>query len=237
MALLLFDIDGTLMKPLGVGHRAFDAALLALYGRLPTGQPFPFDGMLDPQIARKTLLQMGIDPTPSEVSRLLVAYVQKLPDEAPVETSSYRCLGFPAALERASGEGHHLGLLTGNVREGARIKLDFVGLAAYFLAASGEPDLLGAFGEDAAEREDLVPVALERCSKAYGLAFESAAVWLVGDSVRDVEAAKRAGVKSVAVATGSTGSKSLAAAGPDLLLPDLTDPSPLLDVLRRAGQP
>jgi phosphoglycolate phosphatase len=232
MALLLFDIDGTLMRPRDIGRRAFNAALLALYGRLPEAPPFPYDGMLDTEIARRTLVQMGLQPTRPEVTRLLEAYVSRLPEEAPSDRTSHLCPGFPTSLDRAAAEGHRLGLLTGNVRAGAQAKLGFVGLARYFSIGAGTGDLLGAFGEDASERWGLVPRAMERCSEAFGAPFARTSVWLIGDSKRDVEAARRAGVKCAAVATGHTEAEALLAMEPDFFLADFSDPEPFFAALR-----
>ena len=232
MALILFDIDGTLMRPMGIGRRAFDAAVLALCGRLPGGEPFPFDGMLDTQIAALTLSRLGLDPSEAEVGRLLDAYIDRLPDEAPADPASSLCPGVPGTLERASAEGHYLGLLTGNVRRGAFTKLGFVGLTDYFAGGPGAQHLLGAFGEDAFERCGLVPVALERCSRTFGRTFGRDSVWLVGDSIRDVEAARLAGVKVVAVATGFTPEGTLREARPNLFLKDLSDPDPMFSALK-----
>jgi len=233
MALLLFDIDGTLMRPLGIGRRAFDAAVLALYGRLPGSEPFPYDGMLDTQIAAQTLSRLGLDPSEAEVGRLLDAYVNRLPGEVPADPASNLCPGVPGTLERAMAEGHHLGLLTGNVRQGAFAKLSFVGLTGYFAHGPGAQHLLGAFGEDAAERCGLVPVALERCSRSFDRDFGRDFVWLVGDSIRDVEAARLAGVKAVAVATGFTPEEALREARPNLVLKDLSNPGPMFSALNQ----
>jgi len=222
MALLLFDIDGTLIRPTGMGRRAFERALRELYGGA-SDEHFPYDGMLDTQIAVRILSQMGLAPTSSAVDRLLDLYVERLQDERPEDPAAHRCPGIPALLEQAPGRGHYLGLLTGNVRGGAFAKLSFAGLSNYFLAGTDGSGLLGAFGGDAQERWDLVPVAMARCVKAYGRAFSRAQTWIIGDSPKDVQAARTAGVRCVAVGTGSASLQTLAGLSPDLLLPDLAD--------------
>lgn len=226
MALLLFDIDGTLIRPTGMGRRAFERALRKLYGGIPY-ERFPYDGMLDTQIAAKTLSHMGLAPTSSAVDRLLDLYVEHLQDERPTDPALHRCPGIPALLDQALNRGHHLGLLTGNVRGGAFAKLSFMGLASYFLSESGDGGLLGAFGGDAQERWDLVPVALSRCENAYGRMFTREQTWIVGDSPKDVQAAHAAGVRCAAVGTGLASLQALADLSPDLLFQDLADPAAL----------
>ena len=226
MALLLFDIDGTLIRPTGMGRRAFEKALHELHGRLPA-EPFPYDGMLDTQIAARSLSSMGLAPTSSAIDRLLDLYLERLQDERPSDPAASRSPGIPGLLEEASRRGHHLGLLTGNIHEGARTKLSFAGLSGYFFSGGDSNRLLGAFGGDAQERWDLVPVAVARCERAYGRTFASAETWILGDSPRDVQAARTAGVRCAAVATGFTSLQTLAGFAPDLLLSDLADPAAL----------
>ena len=96
MGLLLFDIDGTMIRPLGLGRRAFESALRITYGRLPEGEPFPYDGLLDPQIARRTLEAMGIMPTEEEIRLTLAAYVDRLRKTSPQDPGALLCPGFPA---------------------------------------------------------------------------------------------------------------------------------------------
>lgn len=234
MALLLFDIDGTLIRPMGMGRRAFEQALRDLHGRL-SAEPFPYDGMLDPQIAEKTLSSLGLAPTSSAVDRLLDLYLERLQDERPSDPAGILCPGFPGLLEQAPRRGHHLGLLTGNLHEGARTKLSFVELSGYFRAPGEDGRLLGAFGGDAQQRCDLVAVAVARCERAYGRSFQASETWIVGDSPRDVQAARTAGVRCAAVATGLASLQTLADLAPDLLLSDFADPSALWSALEDAS--
>jgi phosphoglycolate phosphatase-like HAD superfamily hydrolase len=226
VALLLFDIDGTLIRPTGMGRRAFEEALRDLHGRLPAA-PFPYDGMLDPQIAEKTLSSMGLAPTPSAVDRLLDLYLEHLQNERPSDPAASLCPGLPGLLDQAPHRGHHLGLLTGNLHEGARTKLSFVELSRYFRVPGDDGRLLGAFGGDAQQRWDLVAVAVARCERAFGRPFSASETWIVGDSPRDVLAARTAGVRCAAVATGLASFQTLADLAPDVLLTDLADPSAL----------
>ncbi len=230
MALLLFDIDGTLIRPMGMGRRAFERALGDLFGGRPR-PTFPFDGLLDTQIARKTLKAMGMEPTTQAVDDLLALYVQHLKNERPPNPEEHLCPGVMALLASVPRRGHDLALLTGNVSQGALLKLAFMGLDGHFRAGREGGELLGAFGEDASDRAGLVAVAVARCERAFGKRFPPEMTWLIGDSPRDVEAAREAGVRCAAVATGLTEPAELQALEPDLLLPDLSDPAPLWALL------
>ncbi len=236
MALLLFDIDGTLIRPMGLGRRAFEEALREIHGRVPV-KNFPFDGLLDTQIARQTLSLLGLAPTGRAVDNLLARYIELLQGQRPSDPPACLCPGIPDVLEEATRRGHHLGLLTGNVREGARVKLSFMGLDEYFLPDEDPGVLLGAFGDDAEERAGLVPVAVARCGRAFGKDFLAAGTWIIGDSPRDVMAARAAHIRCAAVATGLASLEDLKSTEPDLLLSDLSDPRPLWACVEGTPQP
>jgi phosphoglycolate phosphatase-like HAD superfamily hydrolase len=229
MALLLFDIDGTLLKPVGLGRAAFEAALRETAGG--EGEAgFAFDGLLDTQIAARALERRGIPASREAVGRLLEAYLTKLAAGAP-PPGDLACPGVRSLLAAAAARGHHLALLTGNLGAGAAVKLSLASLDGFFRSNGPSSGLLGAFGGEAEERWELVPLALARCTEAFGRPFPSREVWVVGDSPRDVEAARRAGVRCAAVSSGLTPYERLAELGPDLLLHDLRDPLPLWNAL------
>ncbi|MEW6758850.1 MAG: HAD family hydrolase [Acidobacteriota bacterium] len=235
MALLLFDVDGTLVRPLGLGRKSFLAALETVLGAPVDPAPFSYDGLLDTEIARRTLSSLNTDPDPPVLERLLAAYVGFLSAEPFPPSEQCRCDGLPAALERCLQRGHDLALLTGNVRGGALVKLRAAGLDAFF--RNGGSALLGAFGEDAADRPGLVPVALDRCRRHFGKEFPPDSVWIVGDSERDIRAARTAGVRCAAVATGHTPLEVLEALAPNVLLSSLGDPGALCDAVEEGGMP
>ncbi len=108
-----------------------------------------------------------------------------------------------------------LGLLTGNLEGGARLKLEYFDLWRYFSA--------GAFGGDVVERNHLLPVALDRVAEVHGARFDPADVVIVGDTPFDVAVARAGGARSVAVATGSHDAGALASSGADVVLADLSD--------------
>lgn len=216
MKLLLFDIDGTLLRPMGFGKRAFQKAFVEVCGTAPAGD-FPYDGLLDREIAAKTLEMSGLEPEEGVMQKLLEKYIERLPSEIPEDTSQWLCPNVPNLLSEALDKGHALAIVTGNVEEAARIKLEAAGLSVYFPA--------GAYGSDAAARSELVPIAVNRAGKHHGRGFSLDETFMVGDSVRDIDAARKAGVRSISVATGLAPLGRLSMENPDFLLETLSSES------------
>ncbi len=233
MALLLFDIDGTLLRPLGLGHRAFHDAVHSLYGRAPEKAPFSYAGLLDTEIAVRTLADMGLPHDGAATRKLLEAYVSCLGKSLPPPREECLCPGVPEILDEASSRGHHVALLTGNLHAGARIKLGFCGLLDHFREEAGEGGLLGAFADDAAERPQLVPVAMDRCRRQFRRDFLPGETWIVGDSPRDVETARVSRIRCAAVATGFTELQDLRSLGPDLAISDLCQSEAFFSAVQR----
>ena len=221
--LFLFDIDGTLLRTGGAGRRALSLATGRLFGRPDAFEGESFAGAVDFGLADRALRRIGVAPTPRRVGRLRATYVRFLRrtlQEHVGAGSAASCAGVPAAVALAREHGA-LGLLTGNWREGARAKLDAVGLWADFGGA------VAATGSDARVREALLPIALRR-ARRRGLSVGRVVV--IGDTPADVRCA-RAGIATlgsrapalvtVAVATGVVSREALVPAEPDLLLDDL----------------
>jgi len=214
MRLLLFDIDGTLVKTRGLGRRALDVAFRERYGWDDATREVDFKGSTDPQIVRDTFRARGRSEAEAraETAALLGHYeevVRRLAAEAACDVlpGVRPLLGH---LERRSD--CRLALLTGNTAVGAEVKLELVDLWRYFP--------FGAFGDDADERVGLLPVALER-ARGRGEAFAPGDAVVIGDTARDVEVAKAHGAVSVAVASGWVSADDLARSEPDVLLEDL----------------
>ena len=155
---LLFDIDGTLVTTGGVGRRALEQAFDQAYGRKDACAHFSFGGMTDRAIARQGLAAIDVEPTPERIEALLALYVREL--EAEVARADMRRYlvhrGVPEALAAAEarGAGFAMGLGTGNIREGARVKLQRVGLHERFR--------FGGFGCDHEDRPTLIRHGAER---------------------------------------------------------------------------
>lgn len=228
-ALLLFDIDGTLVDSRGAGLGALEKGFFSAFPERE-GESFPpleLGGATDAGIARFLFAHFGIEESEAGRERFFAAYALALRQRLRRHRGegNGRLLPGVAALLEALGGGdfHPLGLLTGNTAAGARLKLEHFGIASHFA--------FGAYGDDHADRNLLGPVALERARRHAGRAFEPARTVVVGDTVKDIACARAFGAKVVAVATGAGTVDQLAAAGPDALLPDLSDSEAFLAAL------
>ncbi len=212
MRFLLFDLDGTLIVSGGAGTRSLNRAFFELYGIEDALSKVPPPGRTDPEIVRDVFLVfMGREPEPEEYEKIFERYLKYLPHE--INNPNYEVLpGVKEFLERAKNEGFALGLATGNIEKGARIKLSPSSLLSYFS--------FGAYGSDSIKRSKLLKIAVERGRKIYG---EPEAVYVVGDTPRDVEAAREAGFYSIAVANGFSERSELETASPDFLFSDMHD--------------
>ena len=215
MKLLLFDIDGTLLKPILSGRRHIEYVLGELCGRSISTQGVAFSGRTDPQIFTDTLYMSGFSS--EEINGLLPVALQQYSDHA-----TY----MPEEVEPADGvvellehlepdERVQLALLTGNVR-----------VTAYRKLAAAKLDLLfpfGSFGCDHADRSKLPAIASARALEYCGRTFTGEDIVIIGDSIHDITCGREIGALSVAVATGFTSYQNLKSANPGVLLEDLTN--------------
>jgi phosphoglycolate phosphatase-like HAD superfamily hydrolase len=217
--LVLFDIDGTILRSAGAGRRAITAALAEEIGDASGFQRVRFDGKTDPQIIAELLEAAGHAGPHSEerVQAVCARYVALLEDEL-ASTSGMRLLpGFPAILDRLEAtRGVILGLLTGNLARGAALKLRAVGV-------DPERFRVGAFGSDSGHRPDLAPIAARRAAPLIGWVPSGDEVVIIGDTPADVTCGSGIGARTVAVATGSYAMAELEACGAHAVLPDLAD--------------
>lgn len=215
--LILFDIDGTLLDAGGAGRRAIAAAMIQVYGQTGPMEGYRMGGRTDPQIVRELLGAAGVDEGEIEAgfAALWPAYVGNLAREMErVEPLP----GVAALVERVHAHGGEmvLGLLTGNVREGARIKVQGAGLPF-------ERFRVGAYGSDHWQRPELPAVAIRRARELTGIGYAGKEVVIVGDTPFDISCGAHLGVRTLAVATGGHTMEELAACGPDHLFADLSD--------------
>jgi phosphoglycolate phosphatase-like HAD superfamily hydrolase len=215
--LVLFDIDGTLLFGRGVGARAMTRAGRLLLGERFTLDGIDFGGALDPWIFRQAAERFGHTDPGSLHAAFHDAYLVELARE--LEAPELRPVILPGvarALEVLRGRrGLTLGLVTGNYRRAAPLKLGAVGIdPARFT--------LGAFGDEAPTRPELVRLALERWAES-GASPDPRRAVVIGDTPRDVDCAQKNGCRCLAVATGAHSVKALASAGADAVVPDLTD--------------
>jgi phosphoglycolate phosphatase-like HAD superfamily hydrolase len=214
--LVLFDIDGTLLSAGRAARESVIAALESAFGWAGPGTTHDFSGKTDPQIVR----ELVADSVPAErfeeaLEGALEMYLSELARRLKPEAIVLKP-GIPKLLERLAEDPRvTLGLLTGNLERGARMKLEPPGFNPYFP--------FGAFGSDSPDRYRLPPIAVERARRWSGRSFWGKQVVIVGDSVHDVACGRSIGVRSVAVATGPTPAERLAAERPDVLLPSFAD--------------
>jgi len=214
----LFDIDGTLIVTGGTGRRSVNRAFGKLHGRADACDSFGFDGMTDQLIARSGLEAIGVEVTPAAVDAWIAEYLIALEDEvARADPARFRLLpGMQSAIDAAHAAGMAVGLGTGNVREGARIKLERVGVHHHFR--------FGGFGCDAEARPDVIRIGAERGAAELGVPLAECGVVIIGDTPRDVHAARSIGAECIAVATGTYSVDQLREAGADFVFPDFSEP-------------
>ncbi|MFB3851763.1 MAG: HAD hydrolase-like protein [Acidobacteriota bacterium] len=164
MKLLLFDIDGTLLKPMGVGKRAFLKSLEKKFGKIKEPPNFTYDGLLDIEIVNKSLELMGAQATEEEKKEILKDYVSNLKYELPQNKKEWLCPNVPEILSKAEEKNFALSIVTGNIKEAAQIKLSSTGIDNYFPT--------GAYGDDADERWKLIGIAKIKAEEHYNTFFD-----------------------------------------------------------------
>jgi phosphoglycolate phosphatase len=219
--LVLWDIDGTLVRGGGVARDVFDHAVTAVLGRHPGDHRVQMGGKTDPQIALEILAFAALAEAEAadHVPAVLAALEEGLAAAADELRATGRLLpGVPEVLQALdAAPDTHSTVLTGNTAANAGVKLAAFGLTRWI-------DLeIGAFGSDDADRTALVPVALDRARELRGLAVVPADTWVVGDTPRDLACARVAGARCALVATGHATLDELRATDAEVVLEDLAD--------------
>jgi phosphoglycolate phosphatase-like HAD superfamily hydrolase len=222
-AVILWDVDGTLISCGGAGRRALERALAERCGPFDGALAgLRLDGMTDRLIVREALGLLAHPYSDDACDGVLARYLEHLAAE--IRNPGYQVLpGVEAALRMLRGRVAQ-GLCTGNVAEGARVKLAQGGLDAYF---EWGPDAICGFAADGEAREHVVAAALRRASARLGRALDPAEALVVGDTPRDVAAAHLVGCPVLAVATGRYTADELAASGADQVIASLEDTAAL----------
>jgi phosphoglycolate phosphatase-like HAD superfamily hydrolase len=220
-AAVLLDIDGTLLRAGGAGRRAFERALQDHHGPVNGAiAALRFDGMTDRGIVRESLALLGRPFDEAVCSAILATYVTHLRVE--ITAPGYSVLpGVVDLLVALTARGGRFGLCTGNVADGARVKLAHGGLDAWF---DWSPAGLHGFAEDGEARERVVAAAVARVAAALERPVAPAEVLIVGDTPRDVAAAHAVGCPALCVATGNYDEAALRAAGADAVVATLEAP-------------
>ena len=222
--LLLWDIDQTLVNMDRAGERALIQMIKETY-RHDFKQELPVDlrGRTDTAIMRDLMAHIRVENTPAEAEKFKNQYLALLPVTLP--KGNARILpGIQAALDAVAARPElHQALLTGNLREGARLKLDYVGIWNYFE--------FGAFADDSSDRNELGPFALRRAKEKLGIDFAPQDVFIIGDTPHDIACGQAIGANTIGVGTGTFLPEDLAACGATHVFRDLSDTPAFLRLL------
>lgn len=219
--LILFDIDGTLISSGGAGTRALNKSFNEIFS-IPDGfKGVRMAGKTDIEIMKEGMFRHNINPEDKLVKKMVNGYIYHLGKEI---NNNGRHLkpGIKEIINKLKNvDGFYLGLLTGNLEKGARLKLEPFGINSYFP--------FGAFGSDDENRNRLLPIALKKFSDIYKISIMPEDTVVIGDTPRDVACSKPFGAFSVVVATGPYSFEKLQNTGADLVLEDLRDQKRLID--------
>jgi phosphoglycolate phosphatase-like HAD superfamily hydrolase len=218
--LYLFDIDGTLVSARGAGRIALTNALVETFGTAGAVDTYDFRGKTDHRIVLDLMQAAGVPERDIRVrlATCFDAYVREL-DTLVGDGERVQLMPGIADVVRelAARDDALVGLLTGNIEMGARVKLRSTGLWPLFR--------VGAFGSDDIDRRRLPAIACERARVMLGHDIPFERVVIIGDTPLDVDCARACGAVAVAVATGHHASHELSACAPDLLFTDFSDVS------------
>ena len=220
-AVVLFDVDGTLLSTGGAGARSWRWAFEKLHGIPADIRRSSEAGMTDPVVGRATFrATLHRDAGADELQELLAAYLERLPYEV-ASSDGYRVLpGVESLLMELCRGGDLIGIVTGALETAARIKLARGRLNRFFA--------FGGFGSDSEDRIGLTARAIERAAVILDSSIDPAAVFVVGDTPRDMEAAVGVGAVPVGVASGRYRTDELRAAGARNVVSSLVEPIPAL---------
>ena len=216
--LFLFDIDGTLISPGPAARKAINRAIENFTGVPPNLQIKDVAGMTDRLIVKNALKKRGVNGDIDKiVDDIVNDYLVMFENTYLESTGAFVYEDALELVQTVKEKSFPLGLLTGNVRRGAQIKLNRFDLMKHFS--------FGAFGEDGATRSDLPIVARNRANKVLNKNFEYDEIVLVGDTPEDAIAAKVNGCKSIIVCRRQEWYDEIAMVGADLIVNSLDDPA------------
>lgn len=210
---ILFDIDGTLTTSSNAGMGAMATTVDQLFG-ISDFPEMSMHGRTDNGILHELFAAIDVQHD-GNFDQFNQQYCLNLPRS--LKDRNARLLpGVETLLEKLAGLEHvELGLLTGNLKQAAEIKLRHVGIDHYFS--------FGGYGDLHADRNDVAVEAMQNARDVIGGRFNAECVWVIGDTANDIRCARHVGAKVIAVETGGVSAESLKKAGPDLQLRDLTD--------------
>lgn len=228
-AFLLWDVDGTLLNSNEIGYVLYQRSAREVVGEQVAPSKTPIHGHTDLINANNILRDHGLSESEAATGaqrmlELLPSVLQQCVDDGEFQPDLLP--GAREILQATHGAGATNTLLTGNLPETARIKMDVAGFTEFLQLD------IGAYGADAPTRPELLSVARERAA-ASGLTFEDDEIWVIGDTPHDFAVAERWGVRSLLVSTGTFQYDELVKCAADAVLPDLTDTELVLKTLSR----
>lgn len=221
--LILWDIDGTLLRGKGLGKVVTERAIAEIFGVQADLTHHYFGGKTDWGSLLEILVPLGVEP--ERVGESLGVYMQAKARHMGEVIDQYNVRPLPGAMEALTAMRQRPnvahGIVTGNVQATVPVKLR---------AAGYDPDWfpIAAYGHESVSRNDLPPLALQRAAALTGRTFAPDEVWVIGDTVSDVECARASGLRVAVVTTGFDSRENLQAAQPDYLVDDLRDLLPVL---------
>ena len=223
MKFILFDIDGTLIDSGGAGTKALDLAFEEIFAVRDAFRAISMAGKTDQQILFEGLKMHGLAASNGIIPEFYKAYIRHLKKNISNGGGHVKA-GVREVLDLLSERpGYITGLLTGNIEEGARIKLEHFGLERYFNT--------GAFGSDHEDRNRLLPIAVDKLYAQRSLRLPFSDCVVIGDTPRDIDCSRPHGAFAIAVATGPYSSRALSEAGADEVFEDLSDSGRLISLL------
>ena len=226
MKLILFDIDGTLITSRGAGRRAMRTALERVFGAAGGIDQYDLGGRTDTRIVHDVMGALGWEPArvKDRLDDFFEAYLAGLTSEIGDGRHVVTLPGVSLVVDRlAQSADVMLGLVTGNIEEGARIKLLPTGLWPHFR--------IGAYGSDHMDRRRLPSLAARRAHALVGHTFAPTDVVVIGDTPHDIDCARAFGAVAIAVSTGQYTRAALLAEHPDHLFDDLADVERVLETV------
>jgi phosphoglycolate phosphatase-like HAD superfamily hydrolase len=224
--LVLFDIDGTLVHCGATPRRVFKQALLDVFGTAGPIDNWIFDGKTDPMIVQELMAAAGVPCSKEMTERALTHYSSVLQAELPKAPDKKIYPGVRELLDELSKSPVLLGLLTGNIKPGARAKLESLDLWKYFS--------FGAFADDSAVRKELADIAVQRAFELSGQRFTGKQIVIIGDTEHDIKCGRHLGVRAIGVGTGRSSAVQLLEHGADRVFEDFSEHQEVARVILEA---